>query len=320
MVKAPKKKRPEAKKVVVAKALASAPISPTTIGSAAMLVCVAVHRFGNRKVEHDLAEQTAKEQEAQSGTFHTSKRLIAKEAMAQVSSAFSRFKAHHYENTLPWLDSGYRILPSANYLVYIEGARKLMQEALDEVETFMKVYPSLREAARKTLGKAFKDDDYPNEAELRRRWGIDMHFCQLPDKADFRVDLPEEELKFIRGNIDGQVASALDKATQDLFHRLYEVIEHMRNKLADYEVTEVDGKRKVEKSFRDSTIRNIASLCEMLPRLNFTNNPDLARIADEAMKKLGGQDPEALREDETMRNKTVEDADDILGKMKDFLG
>jgi hypothetical protein len=292
-----------------------AKIESMPLAKAAMLVCIDVHQWGNRSVEPLLAEKTAQDMKADAGMFFTTKKLVGREAIKGVSSAFSRFKAHHYKNTLPWLDNGYRVLPAANYFVYIEEANRLKEEALAEVETFLKVYPLVRAAAEKRLGDAFDEEDYPSPNALRRKWGIDTHITPIPDKADFRTALPKEEIEKIAADIDQQVDRALKNAIGDLFERLFQVTVTLRDKLKAYKVTEDKGKKKVENAFRDSAVTNIRELCELLPRLNFTGDPELTKMANEVCKSLGTQEPEILRDDDESRKKAVDQADAILAKL-----
>lgn len=290
------------------------------LAAAAMLVCIDVHQWGNRKVENELAEKTAEDNRADKEMFFTTKKLVDRATLKVVSSAFSRFKAFHYENTLPWLNNGYRILPAANYLAYTENSRKLKEDALQSVEDFLKIYPTVRDAAAKRLGDAFDEEDYPTPDQLRRKWGINTHFFPVPDKADFRTDIPAAELKRIAASIDDQVAIGLKHATQDLFERLYQVVLVLRDKLKAYKVSDEGGKRKTENVFRDSAVDNIRELCDLLPRLNFTHDENLDHLAAEVMKSLGSQDAEQLRENEQQRLKVTLAADAVLAKMADYIG
>lgn len=288
--------------------------------SMAMLVCMETHTWGNRKMEVDFTAKIAAEAKTDTGMIRTTKKLVGRDQITVVTSAFSRYKAHHYENTLPWLDNGYRMLPSKNYLSYIAQERKLADEIDAGVESFLKVYPKVREEAAKRLGDAFNDDDYPTPAELRHKWRVSVHFTPVPDKADFRVDVPAAELKRINADIDGQVKQALENATRDLFERLYKVVLALQTKLKGYKATTTKGKRSVEGAFRDSIISNIRELCEMLPRLNITGNKDLARIAAEVNKTLAKKNPAALRDDDSLRKETIAQADNILAAMADYVG
>jgi hypothetical protein len=290
------------------------------LASKALLVCVSIHMFGNRVVEQEIADDTAKNLEAEAGSFFTTKKLIGRKDLTEVTSLFSQFKAHHYQNTAPWLDNGYRVLPATHYLAYVNEARTLKDAALAKVEEFCTVtYPKLRDSAAKRLGKAYRESDYPTPAELRHRWGIEIHFTPIPDKADFRVDLPAKELAQINKDIDAQVASALENATQDLFERLYRVVLAMRDRLNKVS-SEPPEKGKRKGSFRESAITNVRELCELLPKLNFTGNKDLARLAKEVSTSLGAHDAEALRDDVAMRHKAVADADVFLKSMAAYIG
>jgi hypothetical protein len=291
------------------------------LNEAAMLVCLSTHGWGNRIVAKEEANKTADTHQAQHGMFFTTKKLVPKEAISDVTTAFARFKVFHYENTLPWLDNGYRILPATNYLPYVAAARELKEKAMTAVDKFLTVYPSVRDLAKKRLGTAFRETDYPSSAALKRRWAIEINFVPLPDKNDFRADIPAKELLAISQNIDEQVQHALANAQTDLFQRLYDVVAAMRDKVAGYRVVDgKGGKRKVEKAFRDSAISNIRELCELLPKLNFTNDPALTRLTAEVMKDFGNQDPEALREDELLRSTAVSKANAILKKMSAYIG
>jgi len=291
-----------------------------SLATSALLVCINCSRWGYRKVEDELASKTAKDVHADDGMFHTTKRLIAKEAVKDLDSTYSQFKSHFYVNTLPWDDSGYRLLPAANYLDFAESARKLREEALAQVDKFLKLYPTLRDNAQKKLGDAFRESDYPSTASLRYRYGVEIHFKPIPDKADIRIDVPAAELKRISADIDGEVRRALERATTDMFERLYHVVLAMRDRLKEYKVVTKGKKQVREHSFRDSIVTNIKELCELLPKLNVTQNAELDRLVAEVSKSLGGQEPEQLRDNDDLRKEAIKKADSLLAKMEEYIG
>jgi hypothetical protein len=293
-------------------------IETNTLAANAMLVVVSIRQWGNRRLDHTISDKAASEFGSEADMLRTWKRLIGKDSTKLVTTAFSHYKAHHYINTVPWLDNGYRMLPSANYLSYVEEERKLRQECMDAVDDFLKFYPKHREAAAKRLGKAFNEDDYPAPAALRHKWSIDIHFMPVPDKADFRIDLPAAELKRISTDIDAQVKIALENVAQDLFERLYTVVISLRDKLKDYKVGKTP-KGKRAKTFRSSAVGNIAELCDLLPRLNVGNNPELTKLANEVAKSLGKYDTKVLKDDDDLRADAIKKADELLAKMADYV-
>lgn len=289
--------------------------------SAALLVAVSVSKWGNRKVEKELSEKTAKDQEAEGRMFHTTKRLVSMEVVFDVNSAFRAFKRYYHRNTLPWADTGYRLLPAANFAEFTAEANKLREAALKEVDAFLKTYPTLRERARKALGKAFRETDYPTAAALRTRWAAEMHFMPIPNTADIRIDVPKKELDRISADINGEVKEALKRATTDMFERLYSVVLSMRDRLKDYKVvTDEDGEEKVENAFRDSVVTNLQDICALLPKLNVMEDPHLTALVAEVSKTLANQEPEVLRDNDDQRAKTIAKANAVLDKMADYVG
>jgi hypothetical protein len=289
------------------------------LASAAMLICVEVHMWGNRTLDRKISDEVADERGAATDMLRTWKRLIGKEAMKKVTVPFSRYKAHHYINTVPWLDNGYRMLPSSNYLAYVAEERKLRATCMAAVDDFLKEYPKYRDMAKKQLGSAFSEEDYPEPALLKNKWRIDIHFMPVPDKADFRVDVPATELARINADIDGQVKAALENAHRDLFERLYRVVVGLRDKLKKYRVVKEGKKQKVEGAFRESAVGNIIELCDLLPRLNVMNNPELAKLAEKVKASFGSFSADELKDDEAKRDETIKKADAILAQMADYI-
>lgn len=290
----------------------------------AMLVRLTVHAWGNRKMESEFSDKVAGEAQAETSMLTTSKKLVPKDAITGVTSAINRFKHFHYINTSPWDDDGTRILAAANFLIYKEEERKRRADLQKAVDEFVKDYANIRERAKKKLGKTWNEADYPTPAQLKNRWHIEIRFNPMPDKKDFRVDLPAEELARVAANIDEQVKQGLENTTRDLFERLYAVVLTLRDKLKGYKVTTTGkGKTKkqsVEGGFRDSIVENIKVLCTMLPRLNVTNNPDLVKLVKDAERSLGVQDPDVLRDDDKARADTIAEADKLLKAMADYVG
>jgi len=94
----------------------------------------------------------------------------------------------------------------------------------------------------------------------------------------------------------------------DLWLRLYKVVEHMVERLS-----------KTEHKFKNSLVTNITELCELLPKLNITDDINLNTTLNEIRTKLTEFTPTTLREDSAIRNKTAREAETILNKMKHYL-
>jgi len=125
--------------------------------------------------------------------------------------------------------------------------------------------------------------------------------------TDFRVAIGSEELSRIQQDVERRVADAQSKAMQDVWQRLFDRVKHMAEKLADPKAI-----------FRDSMLENTREICALLPRLNFTDDPNLEAMRQQVEATLI-KHPEALRNDPDLRRDTAADAKAIMDKMSVFM-
>ncbi|MEI2420850.1 hypothetical protein V6O07_11305, partial [Arthrospira platensis SPKY2] len=95
----------------------------------------------------------------------------------------------------------------------------------------------------------------------------------------------------------------------DVWQRLYDRVRHFAEKLDDPKAI-----------FRDSTVNHLVELCELLPRLNVMDDPNLEAMRQEVEHKLAAYHPDDLRTNTTLRQTTAEAANDIAAKMAAFMG
>jgi hypothetical protein len=291
--------------------------SPKTLTERAMLVSVAITKFGNRKHEQVVSDDIAAKHEAKKDAGRYNKRLLSKEATKAVNAAAVKARVFHYENTLPWLDNGQRILPAANFERYTTEMAKLRAEFDRAVDRFMSDYPDAREAARQELGKLYNEKDYPSPAKMRAKFGMDVAFLPMPDAADFRVGLDADKVATIQRDIEQRTQAALRDATRDLWHRVFDAVQDLRDRLARYTV---DEEGKVHHPFRDSATLHLRELCALLPRLNIEGDAELEATRERLEKTLAAYDPEDLRADPRDRRAAIAEANSILGALAGYVG
>lgn len=265
-------------------------------------------RRHDRKVSKDVAEQH-KTDEAKAGRYN--KILIDPKAptFLAVNRAAQAARDYHYEHTLPWTNEGVRMLPRINYFDYCAGLSEKESKFREAVDAFIKDWPNLKEEARVRLNGLYREDDYPTLSALRHRFGFSIDFEQVPDPSDFRVSLGEAEEEAIRQSIADRVQTGIAEAHRDLWGRLHEVVTKMVERL-----TIPDGR------FCDTLVTNVRDLVELLPRLNFTEDPELERLRQEVAAKLAKHEPRTLREQPDIRAKTAAEAAEIARKMAAFMG
>ncbi|HSG21231.1 MAG TPA: hypothetical protein VLA31_10715, partial [Burkholderiaceae bacterium] len=135
----------------------------------------------------------------------------------------------------------------------------------------------------------------------------DMAVYPVPS-TDFRVAIGSAELSRIQQDVERRVQEAAQNAMKDLWQRLHDRVKHMAEKLADPKAI-----------FRDSMVENAREICAMLPRLNFTDDPQLEAMRQEVEASLL-KHPDALRNDPDLRRDTAATAKDIMDRMSVFMG
>ena len=297
------------------KLTAPAEAKPSSIGSKAMLVRLTVHRWTPSTVDIKASEEVAKNHGSDVNMGRYQKELINRKALIEINSVTNEIRAAHWFRTLPWIDGGQRLLSSAGYFEYNKEILALRDKFNAAKTAFLDSYASHIKLAEQRLGTLFIRSEYPTRAELESRYGIEIAIDPVPNHADFRVDLGNEETERIRQSIQSNVQETLDKAMKDVWTRLHTVVSKASERLKAYTRTE-DG---VQNGFRDSLITNIVELCDILPTLNVTDSPELAQFAATIRRQVTAHAPEVLRDDDKIRKSVAAQADEILAKMSGYL-
>jgi len=285
----------------------------------AMLVNLHISNWSGRKYDRRVSDMVAEEYGAKPESGRYNKCLVAKDAIGKVQNIAVLARNFHYENTLPWTDEGSRILPVKNFDNYSNKLRKYRSQYEDAVQEFCEIYPTLKSQAKDDLGELYNPDDYPSPADIPGKFDFRINISPLPVSDDFRVALNEEDVSKIKDEIEERLKDAQDKALKDLWHRLYDVVDKVANRLSEPDRINKKGEIKPP-VFRKSLIGNVVELVELLPKLNVTDDPRLEELRKEVEKKLAGVVPADLREDSEYRKQTAQEAKEILNKMSGYVG
>lgn len=278
-----------------------------SINEKAMLVYLNISFWTARKYDKRISQEIENQYNAdEAGRYN--KILIAKEHLSNIQKIISAARNFHYENTLPWTDQGGRLLPAANYFDYVKSMQVFKDDFEREVNNFLVVYPSLKDEASQRLNGMFDEEDYPDENVLEDKFAFKTSILPMPAADDFRVELMESELESIRSSIQEQVEASTESALNDLWQRLYKVVSHMVERLID-----------PDNKFKNSLVTNIEELCDLLPKLNITDDPKLNEAVADIKTKLTANDSQTLREDLVARTKTAVEAQKIMNKMRYYL-
>jgi len=278
----------------------------TTISTQAMLASPSIRTWSARRYDATATATVAKEHHNEKDMGRYNKCLIDVKAdsFVRISKIANEVRTWIYEHSLPWTQTGARILPAAMYLDFNSEVLKYRRKFDDAVETFLDEYDDLKAAAKKALNGLYNEEDYPAPGELRAKYGIEVVYFPVPSANDFRVEMSEREVDRIRRQITQSVEQATADAMRDLWERLHDSVVKMAAALKD-----------PNRRFHDSLVGNVIDIVSILPKLNMTDDPDLIRMTQEVRESLTKVSPQTLRDDADVRAEQAKRADKIAKMM-----
>ncbi len=280
-----------------------------SIANNTMVVNLQISMWSGYKLDKGMSQRVTTEANADADAARVNKHLVPKESLKEIITAAGSLRTHFYERTLPWGDNGDRLLPRLAYADFVQEHGRLEQEFNNAVDNFIKEkYLAARDQAEFRMGEMFKAEDYPEAEQLRRRFAVNIDVHGVPTGRDFRVDMDQQTTDMLRQQIEEKNAERVSMAMRDVWGRLSTVLTHFASKMADDSI------------FRDSTVKNLEELVEMLPALNVTEDPELEKIRQDITDTLIGYKPKDLRKDSAVRQAAAKESRRIADQMASFMG
>jgi hypothetical protein len=270
-----------------------------------MLVDLNISVWTGKKMDKKVSEEidAAKNTKTKAGNY--SKHLLAgTDKLDIITKLVGNIRNWHYQQTLPWSDSGSRLLPMKNFFDYKQLLSYQEQQFNDAVEEFLVEYPNLVSAAAFQLGDLFDRNEYPDVESLRSKFKFKYVFLPVADVSDFRVQAGEEANQELKEQYEKFFSDKLEAVTRDLWGQLHDVLSKISERL-DYD----EDSKKI---FRDSMFTNAMDLCGMLTKLNVTDDPKLEQARQQLEKAIAGVDAKDVRDNEDVRMDVKKKVDDIL--------
>jgi hypothetical protein len=222
-----------------------------------------------------------------------------------ITSVQTRARAKHYTMTLPWSDTGSRLLPIAGLRTYKDAMADLQTEFDAAVQAFLVKYDTLVAAAAFQLGTLFDRSEYPKRHEVAARFSLTVEYTPLPTSGDFRIDAENDIQTALMQEYDARTTALVTKTQRDAWTRLHETLTHLVSRLSDKD----EGKRN---RIFDTLVTNPLELCGLLTAFNITNDPALEAARVELEKVMMGTSAEELRKSPDERAHVKRSAEQIL--------
>ena len=282
------------------------------IDTCAMLVELSVSQWTARKLDRSVSDElVANKHAGDKGAARVNKHLLAgRNELEVINKRVSEIRQYVYDNTLPWSDSGIRLLPSAKFMEFNAEMQTFEDEFYKLVEEFVTVYPSLITAQAMALGNMFKRDDYPQPNDIAHRFRFTTNYMPVPSSGDFRVDIGNDAQEELKAKLAQLADERVENAVKDIKTRLLDHLKRMSDRLG----TDVIAGEVKPRRFHDTLLEGAHDLCDLADALNIINDPQLKEARASLKRVINGLDVNDLRKDMPTRNDVKASVDDILSK------
>jgi len=268
-------------------------MSRYNIDTCSLLVEFNASQWTARKLDRSTTDEVIRGKSAgDKGAARVNKNLLAgRKELEIINQHIGAVRTYVYDNTLPWSDSGIRLLPSTKFMEFNQMMQDYEDKFAELVDEFINVYPTLITAQAMALGDMFKRDEYPSPHELKHKFSFRINFMPVPSAGDFRVDVGNEAQKELQEKLSRLADERIEHAMRDIKTRLKTHLDRMSDRLTvDYVANSA-----VTRKFHDSLMDTAHELCDMARVLNITHDPDLEAARSALASAINGVDVADLR-------------------------
>lgn len=272
----------------------------------AMLVRSTVSRWYGTGADDEVIKDLAHRNEAKGviGTF--TKRFMSRDRLLKINQITADARRYHKQKTLPWGDSGSRLLSVQTFFAYKKQMASYERDFYIAVEEFLADYPKSVLDEKHRLGKLWRASDYPTVDQMRQRFKFSVLVEPLPSSEDFRLALSKEDAEEVKREYDAQMRSWLKGAVHDVFARAEEAVKELQEKLADPNA-----------KLRASSFEGLRKLVAALPELNnMLQDPQIAALGKSIAADLLNVNLDSVKHDKATRSEAKRKADKILDALK----
>ena len=281
-------------------------IEVPSISSSAMMVELSVSQWLGKKKDRKASKQVTDANNAETGVANVHKKLLGGCAeLEKVHDLTGNIRNEHYRMTMPWLDTGVRLLPTKIYFNYHTKMTEREQTWREAVNAFLAAYDWEISQAEARLGDLFNRNEYPTADQLSGKFSFSINYIPMPEGGDFRLDISTEGNTQLADHYQKFFKDRIENSYKEVWERLHKVLSRMSERL-DY-----TGKED-KKTFRDSLVENVLEMTPLLDTFNITGSSQMSAMQRKLEETMHGITPEALRDDDHLRRSTKRSVDDII--------
>jgi hypothetical protein len=257
-----------------------------SIASSAVLIDLNISVWTARKLDRNVSKEIDINKRTTTKAGNYNKHILAgSDHLEAITKLSGEIREWHARQTLPWSDTGTRLLPMNNFFDYKTQLGLYEAEFQTRVNNFINEYPNIITVMAYRLGQLFDRSEYPDAHKIASKFNLKYTIMPVPEINDFRIDVEDAIREEMRTEYEKAYESRVEAAMQDAWSRLHGTLEHMVDRLS--------GEDK--KIFRNSLIENALELTSLLTKLNVTKDPKLEQARKALEQSLVGVTPDELR-------------------------
>jgi hypothetical protein len=258
-----------------------------SIASSAVLIDLNISVWTARKLDKNVSKEIDINKNTTIKAGNYNKHILAgSDQLEAITKLSGEIREWHGRQTLPWSDTGTRLLPMSNFYDYKQQLGIYEAEFKSRINTFIQQYPNIIQSMVYKLGNLFDRSEYPDVDKIATKFNLRYTIMPVPETKDFRVDIADDIRDEMQKEYQKAYEGRVEAAMGDAWSRLHTTLEHMVDRLS--------GEDK--KIFRNSLVDNALELTNLLTRLNVTNDPKLEQARRSLEQSLVGVTADELRD------------------------
>lgn len=274
-----------------------------SIATSAVLVELNLSVWTARKLDKNVSKEIDVNKRTTTKAGNYNKHILAgSDHLEAITKLAGEIRDWHTRQTLPWSDTGTRLLPMENFFDYKQRLSEYEHDFKTRVDNFIKEYPNIITLMAYKLGQLFDRSEYPDATAIANKFGLRYTIMPVPEVNDFRIDVEDAIREEMRREYEKAYQTRVESAMSDAWSRLHTTLEHMIDRLSGEE----------KKIFRNTLIENALELTSLLTKLNVANDPKLEAARKALEQTLVGVTPDELRTSVGAREEVLARVNEIM--------
>lgn len=275
-----------------------------------MLVALNVRKWKGNATDREIAAQAELSANAEMGTMTVIKQLTPKHLIQPINTIARLGREEHYKTTVPGLFRGQALLPTRMFETYMATQADIKENFFQAVDSFIRMYPTIREKAKDKLGRSYRERDFPSIDAIRSYFDYSIQTGPVPEVSDWRLDgVNQSDIASLRSEVEDSVKEMYREAHKTMMERTKTVLESMYRQASNYSLDAPGA------MLRDATIDQMKELSEIVCDMNVTDDPILDKIGKEMVKQFGNLSGAELRKSAELRSDIASKAKKLLDQM-----